>query len=161
MSDVRTQLSGVLQQLAGALRSSDLYPAGHPAVHTPLRNIATTLAALLRDRDRITLGLVDDVLVLDEIPFYDAPARFKAVYTTLIDRKLEAIHFLNGIALSELEQLLLVLSPRGKHAEESVPEAAKHYALPTCRSSSPSTMTAILAHARRRRTTPRWASSST
>jgi putative nucleotidyltransferase with HDIG domain len=130
MSDIRTQLAGVLQQLAGALRSSDLYPAGHPAVHTPLRNIAATLAALLRDRDRITLGLVDDVLVLDEIPFYDAASRFKAVYTTLVERKLEAIHFLSGISLTELEQLLLILSSRGKHAEESVPVAAKHYTLP-------------------------------
>lgn len=130
MSDARAALGGLLQQLAGALRSAELYPQGHPAVHTPLRHIATTLAAQLRDRDRITLGLVDDVLVLDEIPFYDAATRFKAVYTTLVERKLEAIHFLPGIALSELEHLLLVLSPRGAHGEENVVEASKRYAMP-------------------------------
>ena len=130
MSDSRAQLTGVLQQLAGALRSAELYPQGHPAVHTPLRHIASTLATLLRDRERITLGLVDDVLVLDEIPFYDATTRFKAVYSTLVDRKLEAIHFLSGISLTELEKLVIVLSPRGPHAGESVPEAAKKHALP-------------------------------
>jgi putative nucleotidyltransferase with HDIG domain len=129
MSDSRTQLAGVLQQLAGAVRSAELYPQGHPAVHTPLRHIASSLATMLRERDRITLGIVDDVLVLDEIPFYDAPTRFKAVYSTLLARKLEAVHFLNGISLSELENLLLVLSVRGPHAEESVPEAAKKYSL--------------------------------
>lgn len=125
MSDVRTTLTTVLQQLAGALRSSELYPQGHPAVHTPLRHIATALAALLRERDRVTLGLVDDVLVLDEIPFYDADTRFKAVYSALLERKLEAIHLLPGISLSELERLVAVLSPRGPHAGESVLDAAK------------------------------------
>jgi len=130
VSDIRTQLTGVLQQLAGALRSAELYPEGHPARHTPLRHVASALASLLRDRDRITLGLVDDVLVLDEIPFYDAATRFKAVYTALVERELEAIHFLNGISLTELEHLLLLLSARGPHGEESVPEAAKRYTLP-------------------------------
>lgn len=130
MSNVRPQLAGVLQQLAGALRSMELYPQGHPAVHTPLRHVASALSSLLRDRDRITLGLVDDVLVLDEIPFYDASTRFKAVYGALVERKLEAIHFLSGITLTEFEHLLVVLAPRGPHAEESVPVAAKKYALP-------------------------------
>ncbi len=130
MTDTRSQLTAMLQQLAGALRSTELYPQGHPAVHTPLRHIASMLAVLLRDRDRIILGLVDDVLVLDEIPFYDAPTRFKAVYSTLTERKVEAIHFLSGISLTEIEHLALLLSPRGPHAGESVPEAAKHYAMP-------------------------------
>lgn len=130
MSDVRATLSGVLQQLAGALRAGELYPQGHPAVHTPLRHVAGTLATLLRDRDRITLGLVDDVLVLDEIPFYDGATRFKAVYGALQERKLEAIHLLAGISLSELELLVLVLSPRGPHAGETAADAAKRHPLP-------------------------------
>lgn len=130
MTDTRSQLGAILQQLAGALRSADLYPQGHPAVHTPLRHIASMLAVLLRDRDRIILGLVDDVLVLDEIPFYDAPTRFKAVYAALTERKLEAIHFLSGISLSEIEHLVVLLSPRGPHAAESVPDAAKRYSMP-------------------------------
>ena len=129
MTDTKPQLAGVLQQLAGALRSTELYPQGHPAVHTPLRHVAAALAALLRERDRITLGLVDDVLVLDEVPFYDAATRFKAVYATLVERKLEAIHFLAGVTLGDLERLVVVLSPRGPHAGESVPEAAKRNSL--------------------------------
>lgn len=129
MTDAKAQLTGLLQQLAGALRSADLYPQGHPAVHTPLRHVATALAALLRERERVTLGLVDDVLVLDDLPFYDADTRFKAILTTLGERKLEAIHFLPGISLGELERLLVVLSPRGPHAGESVPEAAKQHGL--------------------------------
>jgi len=129
MTDAKPQLAGVLQQLAGALRSTELYPQGHPAVHTPLRHVAIALAALLRERDRVTLGLVDDVLVLDEVPFYDAATRFKAVYATLVDRELEAIHFLPGITLGDLERLAAVLSPRGPHAGESVPEAAKRLSL--------------------------------
>jgi len=130
LSDIRNTLTGVLQHLAAALRSTELYPQGHPAVHTPLRHVAGALAELLRDRDRISLGLVDDVLVLDEIPFYDADTRFRGIYQALRERRLEAVHFLHGVTLGELESLLAVLSPRGPHGDEDALAAAKQYDMP-------------------------------
>lgn len=130
MSDTKTTLGRILQQLAGALRAGRLYPAGHPAVHTPLRELATLLALALRDRDRVVLGMVDDVLVLDEMPFYDAPTRFRAVCDALEERGLEAVTFLPGVTLGELESLLALLAPRGEEAEEPILEAAKRHELP-------------------------------
>jgi putative nucleotidyltransferase with HDIG domain len=125
MSDTKAALARMLQQLSGALRGAALYPGGHPAIHTPLRELATGLALMLRERDRIVLGLIDDVLVLDEMPFYDAPVRFKAVADALLERKLEAIVFQPGVTLGELEALVQVLAP--PEAERDVPavEAAK------------------------------------
>ncbi|HSJ96830.1 MAG TPA: hypothetical protein VLC53_07155, partial [Myxococcota bacterium] len=91
MSDARTALTRLLQQLAGALRAAGLYPPGHPAVHTPLRELATGLALVLRQREKVTLGLLDAVLVLDEMPFYDALAKFRAVCDALAGGGIEAV----------------------------------------------------------------------
>ena len=125
MSETKAALTRMLQQLSGALRGAALYPGGHPAIHTPLRELATGLALMLRERDRIVLGLIDDVLVLDEMPFYDAPVRFKAVTDALLERKIESIVFHPGASLGELEGLVQVLVP--PEAERDVPalEAAK------------------------------------
>lgn len=130
MSETRDHLGRVLQQLAGALRSAALYPDGHPAVHTPLRHVASGLAMLLRERDRIVLGVVDDVLVFDEMPFYDATTRFRAVYGGLTAHGLEAVVFHPGISLSELEHVTRLLSPRGVPEGSSFLEAAKALPLP-------------------------------
>ncbi len=130
MSETKALLTRLLQQLAGALRAAALYPPGHPAVHTPLRELATGLALLLRDRDKVTLGMVDDVLVLDEMPFYDAPSRFRSVSAALEDRALESITFQPGIALGELASLLQILAPRDGDDERSVLDTAKDFEIP-------------------------------
>lgn len=130
MSDSKRVLTRLLQQLAGGLRAAALYPPDHPAIHTPLRELATGLAMVLRDRDKVTLGMIDDVLVLDEMPFYDAPSRFRAVYDALEGRALESITFQPGVALGELASLFQVLSPRGDDAERPVLEAARSFEMP-------------------------------
>jgi putative nucleotidyltransferase with HDIG domain len=130
MSDTKALLGRLLQQLAGALRSAALYPSGHPAVHTPLREMATDLAMLLRERDRVALGLIDDVLVLDEMPFYDAPSRFRAVCAALEERGLESIVFLPGVTLGELGSLVDLLTPDEGERAEPILEAAKRHELP-------------------------------
>lgn len=129
MSDTKQALTGILQHAAGALRSAKLYPPGHPAVHTPVRHLASALAHMLRERDKIVLGMVDDVLVLDEMPFYDAETRFKAVVGGLNSRGLEAVTFLPGVSLSELEVVVGLLSGRDR-PDEALGDALKHYELP-------------------------------
>lgn len=130
MSDSKTVLTRLLQQLAGGLRAAALYPPDHPAIHTPLRELATGLAMVLRGREKLTLGMVDDVLVLDELPFYDAASRFRAVYDALEERALESITFRPGVALGELASLLHVLAPRGDEGERAVLESARAFEMP-------------------------------
>lgn len=130
MSDTKAALGRLLQQLSGALRAAGLYPPGHPAIHTPLRELATGFAMMLRDRDRIVLGLLDDVLVLDEMPFYDAPSRFRAVCDALSERQVESVVFQPGVTLGELEALVALLVPKGADAEVPILEAAKRHELP-------------------------------
>jgi putative nucleotidyltransferase with HDIG domain len=134
LSDARSVLARLLQQLAGALRAAALYPPGHPGVHTPLRDLATGLALVLREREKVTLGLLDDVLVLDEMPFYDAPARFRAICAAFEAGALESVTFLPGVALGELEALVQVLAPRdAAERERPALERARRFELPHVR----------------------------
>jgi putative nucleotidyltransferase with HDIG domain len=130
MSDTKQTLGQALQHLSGALRNAGLYPPGHPSVHTPLRHLASLLASLLRERDHVVLGVVDDVLVLDEMPFYDATTRFKAVYDALVRHQLESVTVLPGVALGELESTVELLAASGGECAMPLLEAAKHHELP-------------------------------
>jgi putative nucleotidyltransferase with HDIG domain len=130
MSDTRTLLARMLQQLAAALRAATLYPPGHPSIHTPLVDLTTGFGMLLRDRDKVALGIVDDVLILDEMPFYDAPSRFRAVFDALESRQLESILFQPGLTSGELASLLQVLAPRGEDGERPAWEAARNFEMP-------------------------------
>ena len=125
MSEAKDALGAILQHLGGALRAAGLYPEGHPAIHTPLRHLASGLAHALRDHERLAIGLVDDVLVVDEVPFYEAETRFKAVVSALAEAGLESVTFLPGVTLSELQVLAAVLtSPRasGKNTADAFKE---------------------------------------
>ncbi len=130
MIDTKMVLTRLLQHLASGVRAAALYPPDHPAIHTPMRELATGLAMLLRDRDKVTLGTVDDVLVLDEMPFYDAPSRFRPVYDALEEHALESITFHPGVALGELTSLLQVLAPHGDGGAQPVLEAARDIEMP-------------------------------
>ena len=125
MSDAKTTLGHLLQQLSSALRGASLYEIGHPAIHTPLRLLATDFAIMLRHRDRIVLGMVDDVLVLDEIPFFDAPMRHRAVCDALLSRNLDSIVFRPGVTLGELERVVELLAEKGRFATTPILDAAK------------------------------------
>lgn len=123
-------LGHLLQQLASALRSAALYERGHPSIHTPLRGLATDFAILLRERDRIALGIVDDVLVIDEVPFFDAPLHHRAVCDALAAKQLDSIVFRPGVTLGELERVIELLADKGRFARLPLLEAAKQSALP-------------------------------
>jgi putative nucleotidyltransferase with HDIG domain len=130
VSDAKTTLGHLLQQLASALRGAALYTLGHPSIHTPLRLLATDFAIMLRQRDRIVLGTIDDVLVLDEMPFFDAPLRYRAVCDALVARQIDSITFRPGVTLGELETVVALLSPKGVLAELPIADAVKRCELP-------------------------------
>jgi len=125
MSDAKTTLGHLLQQLGSALRGAALYEIGHPAIHTPLRLLATDFAIMLRQRDRIVLGMIDDVLVLDEMPFFDAPLRHRAVCNALVARNVDTITFQPGVTFGELQLVVELLAEKSRFAGTPVLDAVK------------------------------------
>ncbi len=98
------------KHFCGALRNVTLYPPGHPAIFQLVKRAHEALLDLLKERDPILLGIIDDVLVFDEVPFYEPDPVWKELYNRLRDRKVESFSFLGGIELREVQEFLSVLS---------------------------------------------------
>ena len=130
MKDAREYLGGILVQCTAALNSAALYPLGHPAIQAPLAQLADGVTQLLAVRERLTLGVIDDVLVLDEIPFYDADVRFGALYERLSAHELEAVVFLPGLSRRELQTLVGLLSSTGANGGRPLHERIRDFELP-------------------------------
>ena len=107
MKDVITQTT---KSFCSALRNVNLYPSGHPAIFEPVRRAHEALVALLKERDRIVLGIIDDVLVFDEVPFYESDPVWKELHPRMRERKVESFSFLGGLELREVQELVNVLS---------------------------------------------------
>ncbi len=130
MKKSKEALTGALQQFASALRNATLYPDGHPALDTPVKLFFTALTEILNEREKIAIGLIDDVLVIDEMPFYEANTRFAAIFAALEEQCLEAVTFLPGLTIEELRILIPLLLGIGDYAEESVREDVMKDRLP-------------------------------
>ncbi len=130
MSDTKQQLAVILRQLGSAVRACKLYATGHPSIHTPILHLATALSVMLKERDHIVLGLIDDVLILDEMPFYEANDEFPRVYTALRQLDVEAVLLQPGVTFSELERFVRILASQDQIHPPSILEEAQKNAMP-------------------------------
>lgn len=129
MKKTKQALASILQQLASGLRSAALYPEGHPSLDTPIRLLASGFQDLLQEREKIAIGLIDDVLVIDEVPFYEAKDRFSAIVSALEEQKIEAVLLRPGVTVEELRLLITILLGKGPYAHKSVRKEAEQGAL--------------------------------
>jgi putative nucleotidyltransferase with HDIG domain len=106
MKDLITQ---TMKFLNSTLRNMSLYPLGHPAIFQPVTNAHACILKLTKERDPIVLGLIEDVLVFDEIPFYETESVWKEMYTRLRDRKIESIALGSGLEVREVQELVNTL----------------------------------------------------
>lgn len=130
MSETKQQLATILRQLGSAVRACKLYATGHPSIHTPMLHLATALSMMLKERDHLVLGLIDDVLVLDEMPFYEANEEFALIYTILGQWDVEAVIFQPGVTFSELERLVRMLASQDQTQKLSILDQARQNAMP-------------------------------
>jgi len=130
MKSSKELLIGIIQQFTSALRNATLYPDGHPSLSTPLRLLHSALTDLFQDRDKIALGLIDDVLILDEVPFYEANLRYAAIFSTLEKRQIEAITFSRGLEPGELQTLVDFLLELGVYTHSSIGDISQQDVMP-------------------------------
>jgi putative nucleotidyltransferase with HDIG domain len=56
------------------------------------------------------LGIIDDVLVFDEIPFYETKSVWKEMYSRLRERKIESVSFGAAVELREVQEFVNALT---------------------------------------------------
>jgi putative nucleotidyltransferase with HDIG domain len=112
----RSQIQDCLKNLQAALKAAALYPEHHPGIQAPLNAAFRGLTSLLESGHPVVLGIVDDVLVLDEIPFYETDTLWSTLFTALRNRGIESITFRQGIDPKELLGIIWIL--KGGEAQD-------------------------------------------
>ena len=106
-----------LLSLNAAWKSLGLYSPTHPAATTALQNLRSAFEKLLGDRERITLGLLHETLVVDGVPLTAKPDLYRNFVTRLEKGEIQGISFLKGATQEELRHFVEVLGLGGKSAE--------------------------------------------
>lgn len=140
------QLPACFTILFQALR---LYPPEHPQIKKHLEVSRATLTALLEEKKQLTLGLLDDTLLINDIPCIDSLPAARELGQLLEKQQLQALEILPGLddrqLLAFCQQLPLcqgddfaarlercgVTSIRVLQPEEESPQATYRQALET------------------------------
>ena len=93
------QLTGFLSTLFQGLR---LYPAEHPQIKKHLEVSLKTLNELLAEEKSLTFGLLDDTLLINDIPCIDRLPAVQELSRLLEQQQLQALEILPGLDAQQL-----------------------------------------------------------
>ncbi|MBI5167558.1 MAG: HD domain-containing protein [candidate division NC10 bacterium] len=103
-------IESLIRLLSGAIKNMALYPPGHPAIAQPLNNAKVILDALLLGRERLTLGIMEDILVYEDSPLEEASSTFKDLVERLREREVGLVVFQRGLSLDDLRKFVETLT---------------------------------------------------
>jgi putative nucleotidyltransferase with HDIG domain len=102
MSSPRQQLADeILRRFAAALRSSQLYSAGHPIIARNLEELSRATERLHALEPTIVIGLVGDEIIVDDLPIAKADT-LGALIKRLQQHGIERVTIERGVALDEI-----------------------------------------------------------
>jgi len=96
----------VVRRLAAALRGAQLYAAGHPLVARSVGALAETLSLTLANMPAVTIGIVEDDLVVGDYPIPRAAETMGELMRRLKQAGIERIVIQRGVDADELECLV-------------------------------------------------------
>ncbi len=88
--------------LSGAIKGMAYYPAGHPAVLQPIRDIAAIAAEAFKVRPEIRFGVLDGVFFVDEFFFFTPQAAIEDLAERLSGKGANGITFCRGLTAAQL-----------------------------------------------------------
>lgn len=103
------KLETLVRHLNGAIKSLTLYPPTHPASAQFLARIEEALQALLAEEERVTIGIIEEAFVLDEVPIKASDELFSGFFQRLNAREIGGITFLRGVTGAEIRLFLEAL----------------------------------------------------
>jgi putative nucleotidyltransferase with HDIG domain len=96
----------IVRRLAAALRSAQLYAAGHPLVARSGAALAETLSLTLANMPSVTIGIVGDDLVVGDYPIPRAAETLGELMRRLKQAGIERIVIQRGVEADEIERLV-------------------------------------------------------
>lgn len=106
---LKEELEKILVGMIATARSLTLYPHGHPVINQQISVLLARFDSLLKDIDKLSLGIVDEVLVFEGVPFYQPNVSVREFQKRIEERGVTAIEFHRGLRADELEEWLKLL----------------------------------------------------
>jgi putative nucleotidyltransferase with HDIG domain len=100
----------LVRKLAAAIRSAQLYAAGHPIVVRNVTALIESLAVVHASSTAVTIGIVGDDLVVGEIPVPRAAENMGELMKKLQQAGVERIAIDRGVESNELTRLIQALA---------------------------------------------------
>jgi len=119
MAEIKKEdLEAVLVSMLSTLKNLTLYPEKHPSVQGPLQKGFEQMSRLLRFNRSLSLGVVDEVLVFEGIPFYSAHVAIKEIQARMEERSIGAVEIFEGLTLPEFVAFIRLLMDDPRELEE-------------------------------------------
>lgn len=103
------KLEALIKHFNGALKSLSLYPATHPASAWFLAKIQESLEELFQEKEEVTIGVVEEALILEDMPLKASQEVFLGFASRLKEREVSGVVFFRGITLEEVRAFVEVL----------------------------------------------------
>lgn len=122
MSPNRLKL--IPSSLAGIFQGIRLYPGQHPLVRKQLDNALSALHPFLLQNGKLTIGLVDRTLMIDDLPCMDEQSATEDLKQLLEGKKVLAVEFLPGLDADQLIKFCQMVSSQNVSDLKKEAEAA-------------------------------------
>jgi putative nucleotidyltransferase with HDIG domain len=114
-----------VRRFAAAIRGAQLYAAGHPLVERSLATFHETISQLLADEPTLTIGLIDQEIVVGDSPLPKSADNYAELIRRLQALGIERIAFERDVPRTAVDTLIVTLA----HPEQR-PHAARAGAVP-------------------------------
>ena len=99
----KDKLEQVIIGIIAVNRNLTLYPPEHPQVANQIQKLLSKLESLLSGRDKLSVVIVEEVLVFEGVPFYQPSIAVREFQRRIEERGITAVEFYPGLAANELE----------------------------------------------------------
>ncbi|MBE0598817.1 MAG: HD-GYP domain-containing protein [Desulfuromonadales bacterium] len=108
----------IVQSFAGAFKGLRLYPLRHPAIERHLQGLLTSLLTLGHQRSKVTMGLLEKTLVIEDQLFAQGNPAAEELSQLLQELELQGLLFRPGLTVGELQTLLALLQAGSAKGDE-------------------------------------------
>ena len=107
-----------VKELYHSLKGIGSYPANHPASIEPIKKTYQMIKKLLKTHDQLTTSVVDDTLLVEDIPINSKYGFSSKLVKDLTNRKIASFSFSRELTQSDLKDFLVMISKQPDHMTE-------------------------------------------
>jgi len=98
----KQSLERLLTSMIALSKNLTLYPRQHPIVNQQAEALAREISGLFQNQDKLSLAIVEEVLVFEGVPFYQPNLAIREFQRRIEERGVNAVEFHRGVSPEEL-----------------------------------------------------------